>query len=130
MGCLIFLTMKQKSITLRSRWKSIAFAIKGIQLFFREEANASIHFTATIAVVIASFYFKVPASEIIALLIVIGLVWVAEMFNTVVEYIMDFISPRYHPKVALIKDLSAAAVLVAAILATITGLIVFIPKII
>ena len=130
MGCLTFLTMKQKSITIRSRWKSIAFAIKGMQLFFRDEANASIHFIATIAVLIASFYFKVPASEIIAVLIVIGLGWIAEMFNSVVEYIMDFICPGYHPKIAVIKDLSAAAVLVAAILAAITGLIVFIPKII
>jgi diacylglycerol kinase (ATP) len=56
------------------------------------------------------------------------LVWVAEIFNTVIEQVMDFISPTYHPQVAFIKDLAAGAVLISAVIAAITGLIVFIPK--
>jgi diacylglycerol kinase (ATP) len=64
----------------------------------------------------------------IALVIVIGLVWVAEIFNTAIEKIMDLISPSYHPEVKLIKDLAAAAVLTTAFIAVIAGAIIFIPK--
>ena len=66
----------------------------------------------------------------IILVFAIGFVWVAELFNTAIEKIMDFISKEQHPKIKLIKDLSAAAVLVAAMVAFITGCIVFIPKLI
>ena len=64
-----------------------------------------------------------------ALIIVIGFVWVAEFFNTAIERIMDFISPGQHPEVRFIKDMSAGAVLLAALTAAITGGIIFIPEI-
>jgi diacylglycerol kinase (ATP) len=67
--------------------------------------------------------------EIIALVFAVGFVWVAEMFNTCIEHIMDFISTEKKPAIKFIKDLSAGAVLVAAITALITGSIIFIPKI-
>jgi diacylglycerol kinase len=49
------------------------------------------------------------------------------MFNTVIEKIMDHLSPEYHPAVKWIKDVAAGAVLVAAVIALITGCIIFIP---
>ncbi|HET6995741.1 MAG TPA: diacylglycerol kinase family protein, partial [Chitinophagaceae bacterium] len=71
---------------------------------------------------------EVSHSEMILLVIVTGFVWVAEIFNTAIEKAMDLISPGYHPKVKLIKDLSAAAVLIAAVISVITGALIFIPK--
>ncbi|MBO9658929.1 MAG: diacylglycerol kinase family protein, partial [Chitinophagaceae bacterium] len=68
--------------------------------------------------------------ELIALVIVTGLVWAAEIMNTAVEHLVDFVSPGFHQKAGLIKDLSAGAVLVLSVTALITGLIIFIPKII
>jgi diacylglycerol kinase len=56
------------------------------------------------------------------------MVWVAEIFNTAIEKTMDFISRERHPQIKLIKDLAAAAVLVTAFSALITGAIIFIPK--
>jgi len=70
----------------------------------------------------------VSHNEIISLIIVTGFVWVAEIFNTAIEKIMDFIAPGYHPEVKRIKDLAAAAVLVAAFIALVTGALIFIPK--
>ena len=122
--------MKGETFSLSARLNSFRFAIKGVITFFQQEHNAWIHLVATLAVLLGSVYFSITGFELIALIIVTGLVWIAEMFNTVIEHIMDLISPEYHQKVAFIKDLSAAAVLVSAILAAVTGLIVFLPKII
>ena len=122
--------MKQRIFSFQSRVNSFGFAFNGIRKFFKEEQNAWIHLTATIAVGIGAAWFKVSTSETLALIIVMGLVWVAEIFNTVIERIMDFITTQRNPQVAFIKDLAAGAVLVASIIALITGVIVFIPKLI
>jgi len=62
------------------------------------------------------------------LLIVMALVWITEILNTCIEKIMDFVHPEYHPKVKIIKDMAAAAVLIMAIVAVIVGGLIFIPK--
>ena len=112
------------------RISSFGFALAGIRNFFLKEANAWLHLAATLAVLIISLHYRVSAAEAIALTIVIGLVWISEAFNTVVERTMDLISPQKDPRVAFIKDLSAGAVLLAALTALVTGCIIFIPKII
>jgi len=60
-------------------------------------------------------------------LLSIGLVWIAEMFNTCIEKLIDFLAPGYHQQLKFIKDVAAGAVLVAALIAFVIGLIVFIP---
>jgi diacylglycerol kinase len=64
----------------------------------------------------------------VVLLIVMALVWITEIFNTCIEKVMDFVSPEYHPKVKVIKDIAAAAGLIMAIVAVIAGGMIFIPK--
>lgn len=54
----------------------------------------------------------------------------AELFNSAVEQIIDYIKPEMHPKAKIIKDVAAGAVLVTAIIALIIGVIIFLPKII
>lgn len=121
--------MKHKKFSSHSRASSFGFAIKGIQKFFQEEPNARIHLLITVAVFIAAAYLRVSRTEFALLVIVMGMVWVSEIFNTAIERIMDFIYPDHDEKIETIKDLSAAAVLVSAIIAAAVGLIVFIPKI-
>lgn len=120
--------MKQKTFSFQARWSSFGFAFRGIFKFFLQEPNAWIHLVATIIVFMAAIFFKVSNYEMISLVVVTGFVWVAEIFNTAVERIMDFISTEKNSKVEFIKDLSAGGVLVAAITAIVTGAIVFIPK--
>jgi diacylglycerol kinase (ATP) len=121
--------MKNKeSFSIRARGNSFNYAFEGMKDFFRTEHNAWLHLLGTIAVIGLAIVFPVSRFEMIALILAMGFVWMAELFNTVIEKIMDFISIEQHPKIKFIKDLSAAAVLMAAAAAFITGCIVFIPK--
>jgi diacylglycerol kinase (ATP) len=112
---------------LKQRIRSFGFAFAGIAAFLRSEPHARIHAIATVVVVAAGAYFHIQAIHWIAILVVIALVWITEMFNTVVEKIMDHVAPDYHPRVKWIKDVAAGAVLVASIIAVIVGAVVFIP---
>lgn len=114
----------------RARVRSFRYAWSGMMRFFFEEHNAILHLLATVTVVILVFFFRIRGVELLALVIVTGGVWITELINTAIEHIMDMISPEKHPEVKYIKDLAAAAVLMAAIVALTTGSIVLLPKII
>jgi diacylglycerol kinase (ATP) len=118
----------KKSFSIRSRGNSFKYAFEGIKDFFRSEHNAWLHLSGTIAVIVLAVVFQVSRLEMITLIFAIGFVWIAELFNTAIEKIMDFVSTEQRPNIKFIKDLSAAAVLIAAAVAFITGCIVFIPK--
>lgn len=120
--------MKQLQFSIKSRVSSFGFAFEGLFSFFRNETNAWIHLASTLVVATLTLYFKLSSNEIICLVIVTGLVWVAELFNTAIERIMDFVSGQRHPGIKIIKDLAAGAVLLSAVTAFITGAIIFIPK--
>ncbi|MFL5787394.1 MAG: diacylglycerol kinase family protein [Flavisolibacter sp.] len=115
--------------SVKARVKSFVFAWAGIIRFFRTEHNAQIHLAATIIVSGLCLYFKTTKSETLAIVFVIALVWITEMINTSIEKAMDFVSPQRDLRIKTIKDLSAGAVLVAAIVSVIVGGIIFIPKI-
>lgn len=115
--------------SLRARGQSFKYAFEGIKAFFKKEHNARIHLVTTVMVVILSIALPVTIIEIIALTFTIGFVWVAEIFNTAIEKAMDFMSTESDSRIKVIKDLSAAAVLVAAAVALVTGCLIFIPKI-
>ncbi len=121
--------MKRKqSFSLYARGRSFVYAFTGIKTFFKNEHNALLHLAGTIVVLFLAILVKVSAIEVAILVLVTGLVWMAELFNTAIERMMDFISLKQHPGIKFIKDISAAAVLIAAIAAFITGCIVFVPK--
>src|SRR5687767_14840910 len=117
-----------RAFSIRYRLKSFTYAWDGICAFFRAEHNALLHLIATLVIITLVCVVPLSKIEIILLVIVTGGVWVAELFNTALERMMDFISTERHPVIKQIKDLSAAAVLVMALVAFITGCIVFIPK--
>jgi diacylglycerol kinase (ATP) len=121
--------MQSKKFSLTRQLKSFTYAIAGIRGLIISEHNARVHAAATIAVIILSFALKISATEWLAIVIVTGFVWAAEMFNTSVEKIMDFISMEKNAEIKFIKDVSAGAVLVASATAVAAGLIIFIPKI-
>lgn len=109
--------------------KSFKYAGKGIFYAFREEQNIKVHFLlATIAILLA-IYFQVSIGEVIALVIVISLVLVAELINTVLERVVDIIKPRMHPYAKSIKDMQAGMVLIASLAAVVVGLLIFAPRV-
>lgn len=120
--------MQPQKFSWHGRFKSFVFAFEGLASFFRHEHNAWIHGGATILVLIAAMIVQVSRLEMIAIVFAIGLVWISEMFNTAIEKMMDHISSQRHPDIKAIKDIAAGAVLIAACVACITGLIIFLPK--
>ncbi|HEY0750684.1 MAG TPA: diacylglycerol kinase family protein [Chitinophagaceae bacterium] len=120
---------ERQNFRIRDRLKSFRYAWDGIKAMYQTEHNLYIHTVLTVLAFLLAFLFKVPRVEIIALVIVSGMVWVAEIFNTVIEKIMDFITTEKHPLIKKIKDMAAAAVLLTAIIAVIVGGLIFIPKI-
>lgn len=111
------------------RIESFKHAIHGLRSLFLQEPNARIHLLASIVVLLASWYFDIDRMEWIAVLMCIGMVISAEIFNTSIENICDHISPEYHQRIKIIKDLAAAAVLVTALIALIVAAFIFGPRI-
>jgi len=84
----------------------------------------------TIIVVGISIFLHLDIGEWITILLVIGLVWLAEFLNTAFEVLVDLASPEIHPLAKISKDVGAASVLIAAILAVIIGILILGPAII
>jgi len=120
--------MEAEQFSIRARARSFKYAFDGLRAIFRRDHNIILHLVATIAVIVLSIWIKVTTAEALVLVFAIGFVWVAELFNTAIEKIMDLISLQKHPQIKFIKDVSAAAVLIASITAAIAGFIIFIPK--
>ncbi|MDR2475550.1 MAG: 2-amino-4-hydroxy-6-hydroxymethyldihydropteridine diphosphokinase [Bacteroidales bacterium] len=114
---------------LKYRLNSLSYALTGFRILFKNELNARIHLAVGIGVIVAGIFFRLPTIEWIILILLIGVVFMAEIFNTVIEYFADFISPSFRNQIKNIKDLGAAGVLIVSIAAIIIGLAIFIPKI-
>lgn len=109
---------------LRTRRRSFAWAFRGLLYAFKTQPNIWVHAIATVLVVSVSIWLRISKIEWIAIIMSIGLVWVAELMNTVAETIVNISSPDKHPLARIAKDLAAAAVLITAIVAAAIGLIV------
>ena len=121
--------MQKKEPFIINRLKSVGYAFKGMLILVKTEASIKIQVFIAIIVTIAGFYFEISTMEWIIQIALIGLVMSIEGVNTAIEYIADFVHPDHHPKIGLIKDISAGAVFIAAVVASIVGLIIYIPKI-
>jgi diacylglycerol kinase (ATP) len=115
----------KKPNSIGSRFQSVAYALKGLRHLLKYEPNALIHLISTIAVIIAGIITDLNRVEWIAISIAIGLVWIAEAFNTCIELLCDLYTKEYNKDIGIIKDISAGAVLLASITALATGIIVF-----
>lgn len=109
-------------------FKSFLFAFKGVALILQER-NLIIHLVCGALAIALGFIFKIEEHEWLAIIICMSAVLCLEIINTAIEKTIDLLHPQIHPKAGAIKDLAAAAVLIAAITAIIVGLMVFVPKI-
>ena len=109
--------------------KSFKYAGKGIAYAWREEQNIKVHFLLAVLAIVLAVYFRISIGEVIALVVVITMVIVAELANTILERIVDIIKPRMHPYAKSIKDMQAGMVLVAAAAALVVGLLIFAPRV-
>jgi diacylglycerol kinase len=110
--------------------KSFGYAGQGIRYCWQEGPNFRIHVLATVIVICLAVFLGCTPTEWMLLIVNMVLVISFEMFNTALEKLCDVVSPFTNPKVKIIKDAAAGAVLVAAIGSMFTGAFIFIPKII
>ena len=108
--------------------KSFGNAFAGIGYFFANDRNGKIHLAVTLTVLAAGLAFKITVVEWMLILLCIALVIGLEMLNNGLEKLCDMIQPNYHETVKIIKDVSAGAVLLAAIVSVIIGIFIFLPK--
>jgi diacylglycerol kinase (ATP) len=108
---------------------SFNHAFEGIIHVLRTQRNMRIHFAVAVVVIIAALVVNVTKLELIALLISITFVLIAEMINTAVEAAIDIATTSFDPMAKLAKDIAAGAVLISAVNALAVGYLVFANKV-
>jgi len=109
--------------------ESLRLACIGISYLFFYHRNMRIIFISGAAAFLLGVYFNLSGIELAVLCLTIALVFMAEIFNTAIELILDMHIRKYHTLVKLIKDISAAVVLIASLNALAVGYVLFIKRI-
>ena len=109
--------------------KTFGYAFEGILTGIRKERNMRIHTAAMILVVFFGTVLGLSATEWCICLVLFGLVMALELVNTAVEAVVDLVTKERKPLAKIAKDTAAGAVLIAAIMAAVSGCIIFLPKI-
>lgn len=107
---------------------SFKYASEGIITTIKEERNMFIHFLIAIIVVITGVYVRLSLNEWLICLLLFALVFSLELINTAIENTVDLVATKKNKKAKMAKDAAAGAVLIAAIFASIIGIIIFLPK--
>jgi diacylglycerol kinase len=114
--------------SISGRLHSFIHAFNGLGHTLRSEHNFRIHLFAGLVVVLCGVFVHLNSTEWCIVVLTIGLVLALEALNTAIEKLVDIVSPEYKKEAGLVKDIAAGAVLIAAIAAVITGIILFAPK--
>jgi len=112
---------------IKSRWQSIQYAWQGIKYALRTQPNTWVYILISMAVLALGVWLSITPLEWAVILLVMAVVWAAEFFNTALEVLMDLVNPQPHPVVKIAKDVSAAAVLTAAFISILIGLLILGP---
>jgi diacylglycerol kinase (ATP) len=105
--------------------QSLNWAFEGVIHVLRTQRNMRIHFALATAVLILAFSYGVTKLELMALLVAISFVLIAEMVNTAIEATIDLATTSFDPLAKIAKDIAAGAVLIAAVNAVVVGYLVF-----
>lgn len=105
--------------------ESIEFAVKGIGYLFLYHRNMRIIFMLGILFFLLGLHFGLKGIELVALSVTITLVFMAEIFNTAIEMMMNMLSTKYRLRIKLVKDIAAAVVLLTSLNAVAVGYILF-----
>ena len=109
---------------------SLSYAFTGLRYLYASQNNVRIHLLATIFVVTIGLIVHITLTQWGVIILAIGIVWVVEALNTVFERLFDLLDENYNPIIEIGKDVSAAAVLISAIISAIVGIFILAPPII
>lgn len=110
-------------------FKSFRYAFKGFLKVLKEEQNIRVQLLVAFFVFMIAWYLKIENIEWALLVFVTAIVILMEIVNSAIERVSDVLKPRINTYVKEIKDIMAAAVMFASIVAVVVGLIIFLPYI-
>jgi len=116
-------------INIKKLAKSFHYAFRGVITLLKNEQNARIHASATIILGILAYLLEVTRVEAAILFMAVIMVFALEIMNTAVEKVCDLICIKENNKIAYIKDGTAGAVLIAAVIAVVVAILIFLPHI-
>jgi undecaprenol kinase len=126
--------MAHKERAIPMRWHrrgnlldSFRHAFDGLAYVVRAERNARVHLAVSLVVVLLGAWLRLSRIEWVFIIMAIALVFAGEMLNTVVELVIDIVAPNRNSLAKYAKDVAAGAILIAAIAAAATGLIILGP---
>jgi len=111
----------------RNIFDSFRYASAGLRYVLCTQRNVRVHLIIAVCVMAMGLWLGIPLSEWAILTLTVGFVLVSELLNTVAESLVDLASPGYHPLAKVVKDVTAGAVLLAAMISIIVGLLVLGP---
>ncbi len=120
--------MKENKFSVKKRILSFKYAFSGIAYIYKTQHNSWVHTFFMVLAFTLNIVLKLDLIEWVAILIVMCIVLVAEIFNTAIELIIDFISPEYNKIAGIVKDVAAGGVLLTVIFAVAVGGIIYLPK--
>ncbi len=107
---------------------SFRYALAGLCHAFVSQRNFRVHLAIGLAAIGVSWWLRICAQSWALLALTIGVVLVVELLNSAAEMLVDLVTPDYHPLAKAIKDLMAGAVLVAALISIIVGVLILGPS--
>ncbi len=111
-------------------FRSFGYAFKGIATAIKTQLNVRVHLCFTFTTTVLGFVLGLSGTEWFCIMLCIALVLSAELMNSAIETLTDLVSPEYNVKAGQVKDIAAGAVMILAIFALGTGLIIIVPKLI
>jgi len=109
--------------------KSFVFAFNGLKDCILHEKNFQVQFVVSIIVLALGIFFQLSRMEWVIILLCFAVVLSFEIINSAIEKLCDLVCPTFNLTIKKVKDMSASAVLLAAIISFIIGCIIFLPKI-
>jgi diacylglycerol kinase (ATP) len=108
--------------------RGFGYALKGLWYATATQLNFRVHLVAMLTAAFMGYTLHISQNEWLWVGLCIALVLVVELINTAIETLTDLVSPEYNVKAGIVKDVSAGAVLLTAVFALVTGLVIFLPK--
>ncbi|MBI2066102.1 diacylglycerol kinase family protein [Candidatus Woesebacteria bacterium] len=108
---------------------SFGYAFSGLKAALKKEPNIRIHLVLALLAIILAFFLNFNPTEWIILAFTISFVLILELINTTLETLVNIVSPEIKDEAKVAKDISAAAVLVGALLSVVVAGFLFLPKI-
>lgn len=121
--------MAKKSF-FQDRVDGVKIACRGAWYLVRTESSIKIQVFIALLVTAAGFYYEISLTEWMIQTLAIALVLGVEGVNTAIEKLSDYVQPEYDRKIGFLKDISAGAVMMVSVGATVVGLLIYLPRLI